>query len=99
LLIGVGTVWSRRALRAYQPGHSKPNITGFDPKTFVEAATKKRYDPWERLESWRYTGQFSRFNRFKGAFPGLGIATVAFAAYCTYEHFFLKDDHHGEGHH
>lgn len=48
-------------------------------------------------EAWRYTGQFSRWNRFKNAFPGLGIATVAFAGYCLYEHFFLKDDHHHHG--
>ena len=56
-------------------------------------------------EAWRYTGQFTRWNRFKGSFPGLGIATVAFAAYCGYEYMFLNDDHghgeggHGEGHH
>jgi NADH-ubiquinone oxidoreductase B12 subunit family len=55
-------------------------------------------------EAWRYTGPFTRFNRFRGSFPGLGIATVAFAAYCGYEYMFLKDDHghgegHGEGHH
>lgn len=46
-------------------------------------------------EAWRYTGPFSRWNRFKGGLPGLGIATVAFAAYCGYEYMFLKDDHHG----
>ncbi|KAI1393910.1 NADH-ubiquinone oxidoreductase B12 subunit family-domain-containing protein [Hypoxylon trugodes] len=52
-----------------------------------------------KQEAWRYTGQFSRWNRFKNGFPGLGIATVAFAVYLGYEHFFLKDDHHhGEGH-
>jgi NADH dehydrogenase (ubiquinone) 1 beta subcomplex subunit 3 len=56
-------------------------------------------------EEWRYTGPFTRWNRFKGAFPGLGIATVAFAAYCGYEYLFLNDDHghgeagHGEEHH
>lgn len=51
-------------------------------------------------EAWRYTGPFTRWNRFKGLFPGLGIATVAFTAYCAYEHFFLKDDHHhDDGHH
>lgn len=49
-------------------------------------------------EEWRYTGPFSRWNRFKGAFPGLGIATVAFTIYCGYEYLFLKDKHHGEGH-
>lgn len=57
-------------------------------------------------EAWRYTGPFTRYNRFKGAFPGLGIATVAFTAYCAYEYFFLSSDQHGqagaghgEGHH
>jgi NADH dehydrogenase (ubiquinone) 1 beta subcomplex subunit 3 len=56
-------------------------------------------------EAWRYTGPFTRWNRFKSAFPGLGIATVAFAAYCGYEYLFLNDDHghgesgHDEGHH
>ncbi|KAK0621516.1 NADH-ubiquinone oxidoreductase B12 subunit family-domain-containing protein [Bombardia bombarda] len=82
----------------------KPNITGFDIKKLVAATGQPRYDPWERAEAWRYTGQFSRWNRFKNGFPGLGIAIVAFAGYCTYEHFFLKDDHHaskghGEEHH
>ncbi|GAM86643.1 hypothetical protein ANO11243_046590 [Dothideomycetidae sp. 11243] len=57
-------------------------------------------------EAWRYTGPFTRFQRFRGAFPGLGIATVAFAGYLAYEAVFLKDDHahghedsHGGGHH
>ncbi|RKU40927.1 hypothetical protein DL546_002037 [Coniochaeta pulveracea] len=72
----------------------KPNITGFDPRKFAAAAGQPRYDPWERAEAWRYTGQFSRWNRFKGAFPGLGIATVAFAGYCAYEYLFMKEDHH-----
>lgn len=53
---------------------------------------------WARSEAWRYTGRFSRWNRFKGSFPGLGIATVAFAAYCGYEYMFLNDAHHGDGH-
>lgn len=52
-------------------------------------------------ETWRYTGPFTRFNRFRGALPGLGTASVAFAAYLVYEQLFLKDEHahHGEGHH
>lgn len=53
-------------------------------------------------EAWRYTGPFTRWNRFKGSVPGLGIATVAFAAYCAYEWAFLsKDSQHGhaEEHH
>ncbi|ORY70075.1 NADH-ubiquinone oxidoreductase B12 subunit family-domain-containing protein [Pseudomassariella vexata] len=76
----------------------KPNITGFDPRKFAQAAGQPRYDPWERAEAWRYEGEFTRWNRFKGGFPGLGIATVAFAAYCGYEYLFLKDEHHSEGH-
>jgi NADH dehydrogenase (ubiquinone) 1 beta subcomplex subunit 3 len=52
-------------------------------------------------EQWRYTGPFTRFNRFKGSFPGLGIATVAFAGYLAAEQFLWKDEHahHDEGHH
>lgn len=49
-------------------------------------------------EAWRYKGQFSRFNRFKNALPGLGTASVAFAGYCLYEYLFIKDEHHAEGH-
>ena len=50
-------------------------------------------------EAWRYNGPFTRINRFKRAFPGLGIATVAFTGYVIFEALFLKDSHgHGEGH-
>nr|KMM67124.1 hypothetical protein CPAG_03460 [Coccidioides posadasii RMSCC 3488] len=80
-----------------------PNPTGFDMKTFKAAANPKsiwaQKDPWKRNEAWRYSGPFSRMNRLRNSFPGLGIATVAFAIYCGYEWAFLKDDHHGEGHH
>ncbi|KFY09472.1 hypothetical protein V492_05485 [Pseudogymnoascus sp. VKM F-4246] len=83
---------------------ARPNLTGFDPKAFAAAAGDRRGDPWRRREAWRYNGPFTRLKRFRGSFPGLGIATVAFTAYCAYEHFFLQDDHHheaghGEGHH
>ncbi|KAK0738305.1 NADH-ubiquinone oxidoreductase B12 subunit family-domain-containing protein [Schizothecium vesticola] len=79
----------------------KPSITGFDMRALHKATKVPRYDPWERAEAWRYKGNFSRFNRFRGSLPGLGTATVAFAAYCAYEHFFLKEEHHHaeEGHH
>ncbi|KAI0527916.1 NADH-ubiquinone oxidoreductase B12 subunit family-domain-containing protein [Xylaria bambusicola] len=90
-------MYPTRILRANQH-HSKPNITGFDVNKFARAAGQPRYDPWERAEAWRYTGMFSRWNRFKSAFPGLGIATVAFAVYLGYEQMFLKDEHHGEAH-
>ncbi|KAH8162432.1 hypothetical protein CIB48_g5799 [Xylaria polymorpha] len=94
-------MYPSRILRANH--HSKPNITGFNAAKFAQSAGQPRYDPWERAEAWRYTGTFSRWNRFKGGLPGLGIATVAFAVYLGYEQLFLQEDHHddahGEGHH
>ncbi|RPB26858.1 hypothetical protein L211DRAFT_804467 [Terfezia boudieri ATCC MYA-4762] len=77
---------------------------GFDPKSFDPTKhllnTPPRKDPWARGETWRYAGPFTRWNRFKMALPGLGTATVAFAAYCAYEALFMKDDHqHGGEHH
>lgn len=67
-----------------------PNPTGVILANFGVATKTYR-------EAWRYTGPFTRYNRFKGAFPGLGIATVAFTAYCAYEYFFLSSsgDQHG----
>ena len=55
-------------------------------------------------EAWRYSGPFTRWNRFKGAFPGFGIAVVAFTGYVAFEALFLKDSHghgdeHGDKHH
>ncbi|KAL8916727.1 MAG: hypothetical protein Q9172_006182 [Xanthocarpia lactea] len=64
----------------------RPNLTGFDIRKLAAASSpsslKSLKDPWKRMEEWRYTGPFTRWNRFKGAFPGLGIATVAFTFYC-----------------
>lgn len=37
---------ANRILRAAQGG--KANITGFSMRAFKEAASKPRYDPWER---------------------------------------------------
>ncbi|KIW75676.1 hypothetical protein Z517_10418 [Fonsecaea pedrosoi CBS 271.37] len=76
------------------------NPTGFSMKAFTDAATSKEWrarDPWSRHEAWRYTGPFSRWNRFKGAFPGFGIAVVAFTGYVIFEQLFLKESH-GHGH-
>ncbi|PYH86465.1 NADH-ubiquinone oxidoreductase B12 subunit [Aspergillus uvarum CBS 121591] len=82
---------------------ARTSPTGFDVNEFKAAAhprsTWAKKDPWARYEAWRYTGPFSRWNRFRNLFPGLGIATVAFAGYCAYEAVFLKDDHHHGGHH
>lgn len=65
--------------------------------TYRDIARIQADEPLFRDE-WRYTGPFTRFNRFKGAFPGLGIATVAFTIYCGYEYLFMKDEHHDKGH-
>ncbi|KAL7266622.1 hypothetical protein RUND412_010827 [Rhizina undulata] len=70
--------------------------SNFDPRILLR--NPKRPDPWARNEAWRYTGPFTRWNRFKGAFPGLGIATVAFAGYCVFEALFLKDGKHADSH-
>ncbi|KAJ9642989.1 hypothetical protein H2201_006383 [Coniosporium apollinis] len=76
----------------------RSNLTGFDPQKLAASSGAPPRDPWARYEAWRYTGPFSRWNRFKGAFPGLGIATVAFAGYLVYERIFLKDEHgHEDG--
>ncbi|KOS19065.1 hypothetical protein ESCO_001345 [Escovopsis weberi] len=85
--------------RALRMARGPKNITGFSMRALKEATGQPRYDPWERAEAWRYTGTFSRWNRFKNAFPGLGTATVAFSIYCVYDHFASKDEHHGEAHH
>ncbi|KAF2200598.1 hypothetical protein GQ43DRAFT_441399 [Delitschia confertaspora ATCC 74209] len=80
----------------------RPSLTGFDPKKMAAAAGNSKGDPWARAEAWRYSGPFSRWNRFKGALPGFGIATVAFAGYVVAEQLFFKDehkDHAKEAHH
>jgi NADH dehydrogenase (ubiquinone) 1 beta subcomplex subunit 3 len=67
---------------------------------FAEAAGARADS--SRSEAWRYTGPFTRWNRFKGAFPGFGIAAVAFTGYVIFEQLFLKDSHghdEGSGHH
>ena len=57
-----------------------------------------RYQTNAASEAWRYTGPFTRWNRFKGAFPGFGIGLGAFILYSAYEAAFTKDTHgHGEG--
>jgi len=56
-------------------------------------------DPWARREAWRYSGPFAaNTRRWKGTFPGLGIATGAFALYLAYD-MFVAEKEHGEGHH
>ncbi|KAG0332024.1 endodeoxyribonuclease [Podila horticola] len=57
-------------------------------------------DPWAKHHAWRQHALFTRSARIRTMFPGLGIASVAFAAYLGYEYVTApKDAHHGEGHH
>ncbi|KAJ6263989.1 NADH dehydrogenase [Drechslerella dactyloides] len=76
-------------------------VDKFNPHSLLRAG-RNLPDPWARREAWRYTGPFTRMNRFRGLFPGFGIASAAFAVYCAAEYFIFpaqKHDHgHGEGH-
>ncbi|KAG0025581.1 endodeoxyribonuclease [Podila clonocystis] len=58
------------------------------------------FDPWAKHHAWRQHALFTRSARIRTMFPGLGIASVAFAVYLGYEYVTApKDAHHGEGHH
>jgi NADH dehydrogenase (ubiquinone) 1 beta subcomplex subunit 3 len=60
-----------------------------------------RRDPWAKLHAWRNHSIFQGRNQLRSTFPGLGIATVAFAAYCLGEWAFSKKSHKSVegGHH
>ncbi|KAK6342117.1 hypothetical protein TWF730_001595 [Orbilia blumenaviensis] len=81
-------------------------VDKFNPQSLLRAG-RNLPDPWARHEAWRYSGPFTRIQRFRGFFPGLGIATVAFTVYCAAEYMFFPakshghghDDGHGDGHH
>ncbi|KAJ3089006.1 hypothetical protein HK102_007424 [Quaeritorhiza haematococci] len=45
------------------------------------------HDPWARRDAWRNHPFFSRRNRLMNSVPGLGIATVAFAIFLTYDYW------------
>ncbi|KAG0169386.1 hypothetical protein DFQ28_003694 [Apophysomyces sp. BC1034] len=62
--------------------------------TELQQRTPVYRDPWAKREAWRKHPLFSKTSNFKTMFPGLGIATVAFTAYCGFEYFFLKDKKH-----
>ncbi|KAF3085368.1 hypothetical protein TWF102_000271 [Orbilia oligospora] len=72
-------------------------VEKFNPQSLLRAG-RNLPDPWARREAWRYTGPFTRINRFRGFFPGLGIATVAFTVYCAAEYMFFPAKSHGHGH-
>ncbi|CAN6647190.1 hypothetical protein TRVA0_022S00980 [Trichomonascus vanleenenianus] len=50
-------------------------------------------DPWARKEAWRFTGPFSRANRFRGHLPGIGIGAGAFVLLNIYEYLTGSNSH------
>ncbi|KAG0205265.1 endodeoxyribonuclease [Mortierella sp. GBA30] len=67
----------------------------------LSARERSLLDPWAKHHAWRQHALFTRSARIGTMFPGLGIATVAFAAYLGYEYITAPkaDAHHGEAHH
>ncbi|KAJ3286690.1 hypothetical protein HK104_008912 [Borealophlyctis nickersoniae] len=51
-------------------------------------------DPWWQRHAWRYHPDWSVGNRYRLVTPGLGIATVAFAAFVAYDYWY---NHSGPG--
>ncbi|KAK3815020.1 MAG: Spo11/DNA topoisomerase VI subunit A [Benniella sp.] len=90
---------------------SNPTIgSGCDPQDGVgrqgDIPRKQDHalDPWAKHHAWRNSELFTRSARIRTMFPGLGIATVAFAAYLGYEYITAPkaDTHHhdhGKDHH
>ncbi|KAI0335107.1 hypothetical protein GY45DRAFT_1317616 [Cubamyces sp. BRFM 1775] len=48
-------------------------------------------DPWAKREAWRKHPVFSRRAMFSKAFPGFGVALVAFTTYVIVDNLLLKD--------
>lgn len=47
-------------------------------------------DPWAKREAWRKHPVFSRRAMFSKAFPGFGVALVAFTTYVIAENMLTK---------
>ncbi|TPX46020.1 hypothetical protein SeLEV6574_g03489 [Synchytrium endobioticum] len=56
-----------------------------NPPFLDKSLPDNHYDPWRKRDAWRRHDFFSARNRFLHMVPGLGIATVAFAAYLAYD--------------
>ncbi|EIW62662.1 uncharacterized protein TRAVEDRAFT_114259 [Trametes versicolor FP-101664 SS1] len=48
-------------------------------------------DPWAKREAWRKHPVFSRRAMFARAFPGFGVAVVAFTTYVIAENMLTKE--------
>ena len=51
-------------------------------------------DPWAKREAWRKAPVFSRRAMFSRAFPGFGVALVAFTAYVVVDNMTSKGKSH-----
>ena len=51
-------------------------------------------DPWAKREAWRSHPVFSRRQMFARAFPGFGVALVAFTAYVIADNLMTKGKSH-----
>ncbi|KAI9251838.1 NADH-ubiquinone oxidoreductase B12 subunit family-domain-containing protein [Phascolomyces articulosus] len=87
-------IWGNTNIRVYiTPSHTRNSKM---PKfhTELQQNVPVYHDPWAKREAWRKHPIFSKGANFRSMFPGLGIATVAFIAYCGVEKFVLKDKKH-----
>ncbi|KAJ3397780.1 hypothetical protein HDV05_002859 [Chytridiales sp. JEL 0842] len=85
------TLWSsiKMARTAWFPfRYWRPTIPILE-RSLPESQLAK--DPWAKREAWRNHAFWSRSNRVKAMFPGLGIASVAFAGYLAYDHWYYTD--------
>ncbi|KAF2666087.1 hypothetical protein BT63DRAFT_442398 [Microthyrium microscopicum] len=88
----------------YKPGGDRPKGLNPIPKlVFLKSwflgeggmSPALKGDPWARHEAWRYTGPFNKRElRWRGTFPGLGLATAAFAVYLAYDTFLAPEAEH-----
>ncbi|KAI8871531.1 hypothetical protein GQ42DRAFT_93466 [Ramicandelaber brevisporus] len=62
-------------------------------KKILTPPAKPHHDPWAKADVWRNHSFFGFRNNLRGMFPGLGIATVIFTAYCVGEYLYDKTQH------
>ena len=60
-------------------------LTTVLPPPLARPLPRSISDPWAAREAWRHDPYFSVQNRVARLFPGLGLATGAFAVYVAYD--------------
>jgi NADH dehydrogenase (ubiquinone) 1 beta subcomplex subunit 3 len=56
-------------------------------------------DPWAKRDAWRQHSLFQKRIMFRNAFPGFGIAVVAFSAYVLADNFIFSSEHNQHNKH